>query len=127
MALIAVIGIVASLHGGSSPNPGPTSGPSGTGTLGVTSQGAPTNVKLDDKGSSVTVTWADPTDGTVTFAVLGAPEGTTPHFLAQIQAGTTSYTQNGINSAVDYCYYVAAVYSASAVANSSVVCTHRTG
>jgi hypothetical protein len=130
VVLIAVIGVVASLRGGSSPTTNPTAGPSATRTLGITSKGAPTDVKLEDKGTSVTVTWTDPTDGTVQFAVLGAPEGTQLHLLQLLEAGTTSYTQQGVNSAVNYCYVVAAFYGASGqdvTANSPQVCTHRSG
>jgi hypothetical protein len=130
LLLIVVLGVVASLRSGSSRNADPNPNPSATRTLGLTNQGAPTNVKLTDKGTSVTVTWTDPTDGTAPFAVLGSPEGTQLLLLGSADPGTTSYTQNGVNAAVDYCYVVAAFYSASGeniAAKSPQVCTHRLG
>jgi serine/threonine protein kinase len=132
LVLIVAVGVVIGLSRGSTGRTdvagSPT--PSGTQTADVTSQGAPTNVKLTDKGATVTLTWTDPSGGTVQTAVLGGPKGTQPHLLLTLQPGTTTYTQSGVNTAVDYCYIVAAFYSASGanvVADSPQVCTHRLG
>jgi hypothetical protein len=133
LVLIVAIGVIGALRGGSRPTSPDADGspvPSATRTLGVTKQGAPGNVKLTDDRTSVTVTWTDPSGGTVQFAVLGAPKGTQPQLLLVVDPGTTTYTESGVNAAVDYCYIVAAFYSASGTdvaASSPQVCTHRLG
>src|SRR5690606_39228507 len=41
----------------------------------TTAPSAPTDVRIKDEGGSVTLTWVDPSDGTVAFIVTGAREG----------------------------------------------------
>ncbi len=98
--------------------------PAGTQTVAVTTSGGPTQVRLSDGGSSVTLDWRDPTQGTAQFAVLGGPTGTQPVLQQVVGRGITHLTLNGINPQVDYCFVVAAIY-AQAVARSATVCTHR--
>jgi serine/threonine protein kinase len=133
LVVLVAVGVVVGLHNGPSGNTIAIDSPSPSATrnLGVTSDGAPTDVKLTDNGATVTLTWTDPSGGTVQTAVLGGPKGTQPHLLLTLLPGTPStYTQHGVNTAVDYCYIVAAFYSASGanvVADSPQVCTHRIG
>jgi hypothetical protein len=85
----------------------------------------PTRVRVADDGASVTLTWRDPTDGTVTFLVAGARRGTAPAPLQTVPAGRTRTTIYGLNPNFNYCFTVAAVYSTDLVAPSSRVCTDR--
>src|SRR5207247_2276889 len=48
-----------------------------------------------------------------------------PSPLQSVPSGQTSYTLNGLNPAVDYCFLVAAVYSADHPVPSNLVCTQR--
>ena len=85
----------------------------------------PTRLRLTDDGTSVTVTWRDPSDGTVPFIVAGARSGDESHPMQSIPAGRTRSTIHGLNTRYDYCFTVAAVYSIDVVARSARVCTHR--
>jgi hypothetical protein len=102
--------------------------PSGTQTLKVVSQGAPTDVKLVDNQTSITISWTDPGGGTLTTAILGGPANNQLQLLRVLDPGTTTWTQDGLNEAYDYCYIVAVVYRADGndvSARSPMVCTHR--
>jgi len=85
----------------------------------------PTGVRVRDDGASVTLTWRDPTDGTVTFVVAGSRKGTASAPMQTVPAGRTKATIYGLNPKFDYCFTVAAVYSTELVAPSSRVCTDR--
>jgi hypothetical protein len=111
-------------HLASAPTPAASPTPAGTQTVAVTTSGGPTQVRLTDGGSSVTLDWRDPTQGTAQFAVLGGPTGTQPVLQQVVGRGVTHLTLYGINPQVDYCFVVAAIY-AQAVARSTTVCTHR--
>jgi hypothetical protein len=104
--------------GGASPTPAPT-----VPSAAVPSK--PADVKIKDDGATVTLTWRDPTDGTVTFVVAGSRKGTTSAPMQSVPAGRTKATIYGLNPKFDYCFTVAAVYSAELVAPSSRVCTDR--
>jgi hypothetical protein len=87
--------------------------------------GGPIDLRLRDNGSSITLTWIDPTDGAVPFVVAGgrADQGYNP--LQSLSSGHTSYTLNGLNASAEYCFLVAAVYSGDRTVPSNPVCTHR--
>ena len=105
--------------------------PSTTQTLEVTDQGAPTNVRLEDNQTSVTITWSDPSGGVVSFAVLGGRQNEQPQLLNLIEPpDPPTWTHEGLNASYDYCYVVAAFYTAdgkNVAARSKEVCTHRNG
>ena len=86
--------------------------------------GAPRDLKLRDDGASVTLTWTDPSAGTVPFIVAGGRQGALRQ-LQTMQPGTTTYTLNGLNPKLDYCFTVAAVYDTSRVELSDLACTKR--
>jgi hypothetical protein len=73
----------------------------------------------------VTLTWRDPTAGTVPFLVTGGRAGGPNNPLESVPAGRTRSIVYGLNSKVDYCFTVTAIYSASIIASSTRVCTHR--
>jgi hypothetical protein len=110
-------------NGGNTGNPSQTAVP--TQTLGLSTHGKPTNVKLTDNKSAITITWTDPTSGTVQFAVLGGPSGTQPAVQKVLDPGITKLTLNGLNTTVDYCFTVVAFYSATDAARSDQICTNR--
>lgn len=102
--------------------------PSTTQTVKITTDGAPANVRLQDKQTSITLTWSDPSGGVAPIAVLGAKANDQPQFLKQLDPGTTTWTQEGVNDSYDHCYIVAAFYrtnGSDVAARSPLVCTHR--
>ncbi len=86
--------------------------------------GAPRDLKLRDEGTSVTLTWTDPSSGTVSFIVAGGQQGAIRQ-LQVIVPGTTTYTINGLSPRLDYCFTVAAVYDTTRVELSDLACTKR--
>jgi hypothetical protein len=100
----------------------PSGAPSGPG--GAADASAPGALKLRDDKTSITLTWTDPSNGSVPFIVAGGQQGA----LRQLQvlaAGATTYTLNGLNPKLDYCFTVAAVYGTDSVALSDLACTQR--
>ena len=91
----------------------------------VESDPPPGNLKLRDDTATITLTWTDPSDGLVPFMVAGGRAGQPLGVLATVDPGQTSYTVNGLNSRVDYCFAVLAVYGTERFATSSQVCTSR--
>jgi Fibronectin type III domain len=87
--------------------------------------GAPGDVRLAEHGTTVTVSWTDPTDGTVEFLVTGAPVGGSALTLRNVARGTNSVTFGGLDPRADYCFVVAAVYAVDRVATAPRTCTAR--
>jgi hypothetical protein len=87
----------------------------------------PTNVKLIDEGSTITITWTDPSGGTVPFLVAGARANQETKAMGAPGAGETTYKINALNPRLDYCFTVLAVYSTNEYAPSDLVCTNRAG
>ncbi|QOC95294.1 fibronectin type III domain-containing protein [Micromonospora craniellae] len=85
----------------------------------------PTGLELRDDSATIRLTWTDPSDGLVPFMVAGGRAGQALGVLATVGQGQTSYTVNGLNSRVDYCFTVLAVYGTNEFATSSQVCTSR--
>ncbi|MGN9913559.1 tetratricopeptide repeat protein [Phytohabitans sp. LJ34] len=85
----------------------------------------PTDLKVRVDGNAITVTWKDPTEGTVPFIVAGAQAGRQHKAMATINPGETSATINGLNPRLGYCFTVLAVYSTDEYAASGQVCTER--
>jgi hypothetical protein len=85
----------------------------------------PTEVALRDEGGSVTLTWVDPSDGRVPFIVTGGRVDATPGLLESVPVGRTTSTLYGLNVRYDYCFTVAAVWSADVIAPSIRTCTNR--
>jgi hypothetical protein len=85
----------------------------------------PSDLKVRDEGSTVTLTWADPSSGTAPIIVQGGPTDTAMKTLGTVEAGTTTFQINGLRSSADYCFLIAAVYSGQHVVPSSPACTAR--
>jgi hypothetical protein len=104
-------------------NPGP--GPVASATAGAGALKPPGDLKLRDDGSSVTLTWTDPSNGTVPFIVAGGRQDSGLNPLQSVESGKTTYTLHGISSTADYCFLVAAVYSSQRTVPSQLACTRR--
>jgi hypothetical protein len=103
----------------------PTTGPVSSGS--TTAGAAPTNVKLRDDGGTVTLTWTDPSSGTVPFFVEVGKPGAQLQLYNTLSPGETTYRVVGLNPKLDYCFSVIAVYGTNVVAPSNLVCTQRSG
>lgn len=102
-------------HTAATSGPAPTSAPAG----------APVDLRLRDDGTSITLTWTDPSGGSAPFVVAGgrADQGYRP--LQSLGSGHTTYTLNGLDPTVEYCFLVAAIYSGQLTVPSNPVCTRR--
>ena len=85
----------------------------------------PTDVQLRDDGSTVGVTWKDPTAGTVSFMVIMGRPGLELTPSGTLGPGQTSYELTGLNPGLNYCFAVVAVYSGNQFATSPQACTSR--
>jgi hypothetical protein len=88
---------------------------------------APSGLKLRDDGDTVTLTWTDPSAGTVPFFVEVGQAGAQLRLYGRLAPGETTYPVVGLNPKLDYCFSVVAVYSTTLLAPSNLVCTQRTG
>jgi len=103
----------------------PTPAPDPTTFITASTEGAPREVRLVDNGTSVTLTWKDPTSGTVQFVIRGQPLQGSPLPLRNAGAGTTTITYAGLVRTTNYCFVVVAVYTTNNVAPAPAVCTTR--
>ena len=110
---------------GDPPRSAEPSAPAGSPTASVVVDRRPTDVAIDDRGSSVTITWKDHTDGTAPHYVVGGPENASPQAMTQAEKGITEVTIDALNPETDYCFTVIAVISVDEVAPSREVCTER--
>jgi hypothetical protein len=106
-----------------SASPTPTDQP--TTIITASAQGAPRDVRLADRGTSVTLTWSDPATGTVPFLVVGSGPGGERLEPKQVDRGGTSVTFSGLERNRNYCFVVGAVYAVDRVATAAEVCTRR--
>jgi hypothetical protein len=118
---------------GATPSPHP-SGPGQTSTAAVsfapsTAYGGaglpPGQVRVHDEGTFVTITWLDPSQGRVQFIVSGARVGDAATPIVTVPSGRTEQRVYGLNPRYDYCFTVAAVWSADLVQSSPQTCTTR--
>ena len=105
--------------------PGPSPTQSTTGPVSTSVGEPPGGLRLSDDGTAVTLSWSDPTAGTVAFIVASGRDGQQLAALATVNPGRTTFTVNGLNPDVDYCFAVLAVYSADEYSPSEQVCTQR--
>ncbi|WP_244454452.1 fibronectin type III domain-containing protein [Micromonospora echinofusca] len=134
VAVLAVVGavlVVVDVLGDKSEPAPPAAGPSTTSpaappSAAPTVDGAPpTDLRLRDDSSTITISWRDPSGGAVPFVVAGGRSGQKLGAMATIDPGQSSYTINGLNPRVDYCFTILAVYSTNTYATSGQVCTNR--
>nr|MDT0659752.1 tetratricopeptide repeat protein [Micromonospora sp. DSM 115978] len=121
-AVVVVVALAGSRPPPSSPDAAPTEGPDAQPSL---VGEPPTSLRLRDNEASITISWKDPSGGTVPFVVAGGRAGQTLGAMATVNPGETSFTVNGLNSRLDYCFTVLAVYGTDQFSTSGQVCTSR--
>jgi hypothetical protein len=104
------------------PNGGQNAGPDGSP---VAIPSAALLLRLRDDGTSLTLEWTDPSGGAAPFVITGSRAGQGQSTLHTVSSGTTRYTLNGLDTRSDWCFAVAAVYSAQRTVLSELACTHR--
>ncbi|MGC1215282.1 MAG: hypothetical protein WA890_28975, partial [Micromonospora sp.] len=120
-AAVGVGAVVLNRDAASAPAPAPTAAKP------VVTGAPPGDLRLRDDTTTITITWTDPTGGGVPFMVAGGRAGQKLGVMATVDPGQTSYTVNGLNGKLDYCFTVLAVYSTDTFATSGQVCTNREG
>jgi hypothetical protein len=85
----------------------------------------PGQVTLKDLGTSVTLTWLDPSSGQIPFIVAGGRSDAPESPIVTVPAGRTTQTIYGLNPRFDYCFTVAAVWSTDQIQASPPACTKR--
>ena len=83
----------------------------------------PSEVRLEDSFSSVTLTWTDNSGGTTSYFVLGERQGHDPLTMARTGPGAITAQVSTEEELAEYCFTVIAVDGASAPAEK--VCTTR--
>lgn len=124
VAVAAVAGVgalVLSRDGTPVAGPGSSPVPAGPRASGP----PPGDLELRDDSATITLSWTDPSGGTVPFMVAGGRTGKALGVMATVDPGQTSYTVNGLSARVDYCFTVLAVWSTDTFATSGQVCTDR--
>ena len=86
---------------------------------------APRDVRLRDGGTRISVTWRDPSEGTVSFLVAMGHPGEQLKPVSTLGPGQTSYEMSALNPSLDYCFAVLAVYRGNEFATSPQACTAR--
>ena len=127
VAVVAVAGLGAVVLTRDDPPPG-GSAPTAVAPTAAAPTAAgppPGDLKLRDNSTTITLTWTDPSGGAVPFMVAAGRAGQALGVMATVDPGKTSYTVNGLNSRVDHCFTVLAVYSTDSFATSGQVCTAR--
>jgi serine/threonine-protein kinase PknK len=130
LGLATTIGIVASRDGKQAPEAtDPTPSPTALtpGSIDLTKEGAPRDLRIEDAGTSVTLHWVDTTGGKAPFIVFGARDGQQTRVLKKEERGQNSTVVDGLTPRADYCFVVAAAVSAEKLANSDSACTRRLG
>ena len=130
LGLTATIGVLAVRDRDTDPQTRPTPSPSTLdpdGKVGLTKDGAPRDLTIDDSGTSVTLRWVDTTGGKAPFIIFGARDGQQTKVLGKEERGQASHVIDGLTPRADYCFVVAAAVSADTLANSDSVCTRRLG
>ncbi|WP_246636872.1 hypothetical protein [Actinoplanes hulinensis] len=85
----------------------------------------PTGLELDDRGTSVGLTWGDPARGKASFIITMARRGEQLKPVGHVGPGTVEFVELGLNKNLDYCFAVVAVYSTKQVSSSVQECTKR--
>jgi hypothetical protein len=85
----------------------------------------PSDLRLGDFGDKVQVSWSDPGEGRTSFIVTGGHPGEVLKPMGEVGPGETSFTLQGLNDQLDYCFAVLAVYSTTEFASSAQSCTSR--
>jgi hypothetical protein len=85
----------------------------------------PADLTLRDGGTSITLTWQDPSEGTGTVLLAVMRTGQPAGPLRPLPAGTERYVVTGLDPHVNYCVIVAVVYPGDTAARPAQICTSR--
>lgn len=85
----------------------------------------PAGLTLRDNRDNIALTWTYPPGAEGPVVISGGRAGQDLRAFREIPAGSTSYIIYELNSATDYCFTVAVVYSAETVGRAPKVCTRR--
>jgi hypothetical protein len=88
-------------------------------------RGAPRDVALKDDGTSITVTWSDPTGGTGAVLVSVAKAGQPTGPVRTLPPGTRVDVLTGLDPTADYCVVLAVAYADDVATPATRVCTQR--
>jgi hypothetical protein len=96
-------------------------------TLARVTDDAVVNVRVEDLGGTIRLTWdnAKTTDAPKLIVGQQTLPGAAPRNMGSVSAGATTTLVNGLNPKVDYCFVVLAVHSENAVGRSKPACTSR--
>ncbi|HWS38344.1 MAG TPA: fibronectin type III domain-containing protein [Actinoplanes sp.] len=112
--------------GGTTRTPARPSAPVVADPLTATSApGSPENVRLRDRGDSVTLQWTYPPDATGEVLITGGRAGQTPVPIADLPTGAADYVVYSLDTGLDYCFTVAVETGRSTTAAAAPVCTRR--
>jgi hypothetical protein len=126
--LIAAIVIAMQVFGPSQPSTpvaGATSAGPSSAAPSEAAAAAPGDVRIRVDGGSATLTWTDPSEGTVAFIVAGAREGEAFKAIASVPAGRTTLVLYGLNIGYNYCFTVSAIWAPEVITPSIRTCTSR--
>lgn len=87
------------------------------------SEHVPSDVRLDNTGRTITVSWLDPPAGPAPIVVAVAEDGRPPRVVATLPAGTREYVLGPAEPGREYCLIVAAVYPGEPLSAATSVCT----
>jgi hypothetical protein len=85
----------------------------------------PADVRLQDFGTSMQVSWTDTGTGKNSFIITGGHPGEVLKPMGEVGPGATSFELHGLNDQLDYCFAVVAVYGTNSFAGSAQACTSR--
>ncbi|MFG1610751.1 tetratricopeptide repeat protein [Actinoplanes sp. NPDC049265] len=85
----------------------------------------PQGVQVRDYGTSVEISWVDPSDGKTSTLVTGGHPGEVLKPMGEVGPGETRFELRGLNDQLDYCFAVVAVYGTNSFAPSEQSCTSR--
>ena len=88
---------------------------------------APAGVQVRDYGTSVEITWTDPSDGKTSTLITGGHPGEVLKPMGEVGPGQTRFELRGLNDQLDYCFAVVAVYGVNSFSPSEQSCTSRPG
>ena len=88
---------------------------------------APQEVEIADNGTTITISWDDPTEGSAGFVVLYTRDDDDSQYdkLAEANAGSTSTTVNALSEDINYCFRVGVIVAFDEIPQSEPVCTQR--
>jgi hypothetical protein len=90
-----------------------------------TTHPVPSHLILRDHGSSITVSWDDPSHGTAAPVVSVSRSGGPGATVVPVPQGATSYTATGLDPSGNYCFLIALLPPGTTSASPTSVCTTR--